>query len=164
MSTFLSQYVLEWLKFQECSHQSKIIKKNELVIWIAQLSKHCATYVIISVIFVSTLHKYLGPRYQLCTYIETSPSENQYLASNLECFQYYCVLRALKTSRSCSRRQTYVFQSKIAQGIQKWVQNNQLLSLPSNDFFKKLFSVQKKIIKKIGCIVVFLIFMAIYIW
>ena len=59
----------------------------------------------------------------------------------------HCVLRALKTSRSCSRRQTYVFQSKIAQGIQKWVQNNQLSSLPSNVFFKKLFSAPK-IIKR----------------
>ena len=53
------------------------------------------------------------------------------------------VLRALKTSQSCSRCQTYVFESRIAQGIQKWVQNNQLLELPSNDFFKKLFSEQK---------------------
>ena len=59
----------------------------------------------------------------------------------------HCVLRALKTSRSSSSRQTYVFQSKIAQGIQKSVQNNQLLSLPSNVFFKKLFSAPK-IIKK----------------
>ena len=46
-------------------------------------------------------------------------------------------------------RQTYVFQSKIAQGIPKWVQNNQLSSLPSNVFFKKLFLVPE-IIKKIG--------------
>ena len=54
------------------------------------------------------------------------------------------VLRALKTSRSCSSCQTYDFESKIAQGIQKWVQNNQLPALPSNVFFKKLFSEQKK--------------------
>ena len=72
----------------------------------------------------------------------------------------HCVLRALKTSWTCSRRQTYVFQSKIAQEIQKWVQNNQLLSLPSNVFFKKLFSAPK-IIKKNVCFVDFWIFMVI---
>ena len=60
---------------------------------------------------------------------------------------YHCVLRVLKTSRSCSRRQTYIFQIRMTQGIQKWVQNNQLLSLPNGHFFKLLFSVQK-IIKK----------------
>ena len=73
------------------------------------------------------------------------------------CCILHCILRALKTSRSCSRRQTYVFQSKIAQGIHKWVQNNPLSSLPSNVFFKKLFSAPK-IIKKIGRFVDFWIF------
>ena len=38
--------------------------------------------------------------------------------------------------------------------IQKWVQNNDMLLLPSNVFFKKLFSAPK-IIKKIGCFVDF---------
>ena len=47
------------------------------------------------------------------------------------------------------REQTYVFKTKIGQGIQKWVQNNQLLTLPSTNFFKKLFSAPK-IVKKIG--------------
>ena len=47
------------------------------------------------------------------------------------------VLWALKTSRSCSKCQTYVFESRIAQGIQKWVQNNQLPALLSNVFFQK---------------------------
>jgi hypothetical protein len=39
-------------------------------------------------------------------------------------WNYHYILRALKTSRSCSIRQTYVFQSRMTQGIQKWVQNN----------------------------------------
>ena len=73
----------------------------------------------------------------------------------------HCVLRALKTCRSCSRRQTYVFQSKIAQGIQKWDQNNQLSLLPSNVFFKIQFSAPK-IIKKNVRFVDFWIFMVIY--
>ena len=76
--------------------------------------------------------------------------------------KWHYVLRALKTSRFCSRRQTYVFQSKIAQGIQKWVQNNQLSSLLSNVFFKKLF-LAPKIIKKIGCFIDLWIFMWIYV-
>ena len=42
------------------------------------------------------------------------------------------------------REQTYVFKTKIGQG-----QNNQLLTLPSTNFFKKLFSAPK-IVKKIG--------------
>ena len=46
----------------------------------------------------------------------------------------HCVLRVLKTSRSCSWRQTYVFQSRIPQGIQIWVQHNQLSSLPQYYF------------------------------
>ena len=47
-------------------------------------------------------------------------------------------MRAWKSFKVDSRGQTYVFKSKIALEIQKWVQNNQLSSLPSNDFFKKL--------------------------
>jgi hypothetical protein len=57
------------------------------------------------------------------------------------------VLRALKTFGSCSRRQTYFFQSRMTQGIQTWVQNSQLSSLPSNYIFKKLFSAPR-IIKR----------------
>ena len=51
-------------------------------------------------------------------------------------FTHY-VLKGLK---SC---QTYVFESRIAQGIQNWVQNSQLQALP------ELFSAPK-IIEKIG--------------
>ena len=47
------------------------------------------------------------------------------------------------------RGQTFDFKTKIAQGIQKWVQTNELQALPSN-FFKC-----KKIIKKIGCFIDF---------
>jgi hypothetical protein len=35
------------------------------------------------------------------------------------------------------------FESRIAQGIQIWVQNNQLKALLSTIFFKKRFSAQK---------------------
>ena len=56
---------------------------------------------------------------------------------------YHCLLRVLKTSLLDPRCQTYVFESRIAQGIQIWVQNNQLLTLPSTICFKKLFSAQK---------------------
>ena len=59
----------------------------------------------------------------------------------LDLWQY--VLRVLKASLWDSRCQTYVFETKIAQVIQKWVQKYQLQTLPSNDFFKKLFSAQK---------------------
>ena len=54
-----------------------------------------------------------------------------------------CVLRVLKTSIWDPMYQTYVFESRIAQRIQKWVQNNQFSTPLSNDFFKKLFSEQK---------------------
>ena len=54
-----------------------------------------------------------------------------------------CVQRVLKSSLWDSQWQTYVFQSKIAWGIQKWVQNNLLASLPITIFFKKLFSAPK---------------------
>ena len=57
--------------------------------------------------------------------------------------EFHYVLRVLKTSLWNPRCQTYVFKTKIAQGIQKWFQNNQFQTLPSNDFFKKLFSEQK---------------------
>ena len=77
----------------------------------------------------------------------------------LDELQHY-ILRVLKTSQSCSRRQICVFQSTMTQGIQKWVQNNQLSSLPSNDFFKKLF-LAPKIIKKIGHFVDFWIVISI---
>ena len=60
-----------------------------------------------------------------------------------ELYVGHCVLRVLKTSLWDPRYQTYVFESRIAQGIQVWVQNNQLPALPSNIFFQKLFGVQK---------------------
>ena len=60
--------------------------------------------------------------------------------------QLHCVLRVLKSSLWDPRGQTYVFQSKIARGIQNGVQNNQLLSLPSTIFFKNYFQHQKLVI------------------
>ena len=65
----------------------------------------------------------------------------------------------LKTSLWNPRCQTYVFESKIAQGIQVWVQNNQLPAL-SSTIFKNCFGC-KKIMKKIGRCVDFLFFLSI---
>ena len=45
------------------------------------------------------------------------------------------VLRALKTCLLDPRCQTYVFKTQITWGIQKWVQNNQLSSLPKKTVF-----------------------------
>ena len=65
--------------------------------------------------------------------------------------QCHYVLRVLKTSLWDSRCQTFLFESRITQGIQKWVLNNQLQALLSNIFFfKKLISEQK-----MGCFVDF---------
>ena len=68
--------------------------------------------------------------------------KNQLLNVNLYIIIYiiHYVLRALKTSQCCFRCQTYVFESRIAQGIQKWAQNNQLLTLSGKYyFFSRLF-------------------------
>ena len=43
-------------------------------------------------------------------------SHPEFMNGNVDTGWHY-VLRALKTSRSCSRCQTYVFESKFAQGI-----------------------------------------------
>ena len=73
------------------------------------------------------------------------------------------ILRVLKTSLWDPRCQTYVFKTKIAQGIQKWFQNNQLQTLPSSDFFKKNCFWCKKIIKKLNILLIFE-FLQQYIW
>ena len=51
---------------------------------------------------------------------------------------------------------------EIVQGIQKWVQTNQLPFPPISDFFKKLFSAPK-IVKRMGLFVDFPIFVPIYV-
>ena len=59
-------------------------------------------------------------------------------------------------SRPRPRGQTYVFKTKNAQGIQKWVQNNQWSTLPSTYYyFSKNYFRPKKIIEKVGCFVNF---------
>ena len=60
-----------------------------------------------------------------------------------ELYVGHCVLRVLNTSFWDPRCQTYVFESRIAQGIQVWVQNNQLPALPSTIFFKNCFGCKK---------------------
>ena len=70
---------------------------------------------------------------------------------HLHIFSKICIIKlrlgVLKTFLWDPRCQTYVFESRIAQGIQIWVQNNKLLTpwltLPSTICFKKLFSAQK---------------------
>ena len=57
------------------------------------------------------------------------------------------VLRAWKSFNVASWVQIPIFKTKIAKGIQKWVQTNQFQVPPVSDFFKLLFSVPK-IIKK----------------
>ena len=53
-------------------------------------------------------------------------------------------LRVLKTSLPCSSGQTNVFKNKIAKGIQKWIQNNQLSTVTSTYcVFKNHFSELK---------------------
>ena len=68
--------------------------------------------------------------------------EMKFALSNFLSNGYHYVLRVLKTFLWDPRCQTYIFKTKITQGIQKWVQKNQLPALPSNDFFKKLFLEQ----------------------
>ena len=60
-----------------------------------------------------------------------------------DCTYIHYVLRVLKTCLWDPRCQIYVFESRIAYGIYKWVQNNQFQTPLSNDFFKKLFLEQK---------------------
>ena len=51
---------------------------------------------------------------------------------------YHCVLRALKSFKVHSRGQIYAFKSKIAQGIQKWVQTKESIVVAMQYQFKKI--------------------------
>ena len=61
-------------------------------------------------------------------------------------------------SRPRPRGQTYVFKTKNAQGIQKWVQNNQWSALPSTydtTIFQKTIFGPKKSSKKLDVLLIF---------
>ena len=77
----------------------------------------------------------------------TQRNPSMLLEKRFDCKRWHCVLRTWKSFKVDLSGQTYVFKTKIAQGIQKWVQNNQLSSQPSTDFFKKLFFGKKKMSK-----------------
>ena len=72
------------------------------------------------------------------------------------------ILRAWKSFNVASWVQTPIFKTKIAKGIQKWVQTNQFQVPPVSNFFKLLFSLPK-IMKKIGRFVDFWNFISIYV-
>ena len=101
-----------------------------------------------SPLYYSVIHNSIAPSKELCS--KMAPGE----VGVSFCFQvtedlFHYNLRAWTSFDVPSWMQTLIFKTKIALGIQKWVQTNQFQVPPVSDFFKLLFSAPK-IIKKIG--------------
>ena len=107
----------------------------------------------ISIILLWTNNEKLNREYDLWQFFYHFCSANL-KQSHIYLSTHYA-LRVLKTTLWDSRRQTYVLKTKISKGIQKWVQNNQFQAPLSNDFFKNLFSGQKKSSKKLDDLLIF---------